>query len=180
MSVFSCCATVPYAQCETVAISLDNETRGEADQTVLLGDTVQLSSNAAGYVIEGASEGYVTLVVPGATPQCVTLTLVTDAARYFIGQPSGPLSSLVVINVHITKSTITPAPLAWSQTIQYSAPAVPSGNTLVYAAGTTQLTVDLLPGTYRCFAEITVGAATEDEAYAAVHARLNITTARMT
>ena len=166
-----CCAEVPFAQCETVAISLDS--RSEPITTVALGDTIQLSAlNTDGYVVESDGvPGYIPLTVSGVGLTCVTLSLVTDAAVYYL--QSAPTAPQVVINVHITRGASEPD--VWSQTITYTAPVVVSS--LHYAAGATHLTVDLVPGTYRCFGEITVGSALAG-ARAAIHARLDVTAIR--
>jgi hypothetical protein len=168
MSAFDCCATVPYTQCETAAASLTG---------VSLGSIIDLTTdNTSGYVVHDSThEGYIPLTIGGIAPSCVTATLVTDAAVFGI---TGGREPQAYINVHIKKSHGSTYPPAWSQDIQYSVPYI-TGSTGQYAAGTTQLTVDLLPGSYKVYGNIQVGDANISGVTANVDARLNVVASRM-
>ena len=165
MSAFDCYAAVPYAQCYTAAAGIN---------TLSLGTTVHLTNaNVSGY---STTDGYIPLVITGIAPSCVTATLVTDAA--VTGTTGG--DQQVYASVYIKKASSSGAPPnAWKQDIQYTARNIAGATAQQFAAGTTQVTVDLLPGAYKVYGDLTVGNTPISGVTADVDARLNVVANRM-
>jgi hypothetical protein len=155
----ACAGNPKIGQCLTSAVSL---TRQALNTTFTLLDDNTITADPTKFI---------PIYVPGPGVTCLSITLVTDAklvaATSFTAEAAD-----VEIAVQIKKDTLAPA--SWRQPITYTVPP------LSYAAGTTQLVADVLPGYYQVYGTIKVGASAQSNVTATIDARINVTTVRET
>ncbi len=154
------CAGIPkIGQCLTSAVSLSGQALNTTF-TILDDNTITTDPTK-----------FIPIYVSGPGVTCLSITLVTDAK--LVAAPTFSASGAdVAIAVQIKKGTLAPA--SWRQQITYTVPP------LSYAAGTTQLVVDVLPGYYEVYGTIKVGVSAQPNVTATIDARINVTTVRET
>jgi hypothetical protein len=153
------CAAVPkIAQCLSSFVGVT----GQALSTVY-------ALTASNTIVTAVPSEYIPIYIQGPGVTCATVTLVADTHLAQSGQ-TAPVAAATTIAVQVKKGSIQPD--AWRQQIRYTTGATG------YAAGTTQLVADLLPGYYEVFGTIQVGATGQTGITADVNARINIVTVR--